>query len=448
MYVLDKESDCRKKGGLTYGIDKSGNGRSWRCNGGSVEGVFLEIPNLVPVDVLAVRGRKKVSGRSSNKGGDNVISNGSLIAVADGQCMLIVDQGKIVDVCAEPGEYTYDMSTEPSVFTGSLGAGISAVFKNIGKRFTFGGETPKEQRVYYFNTKEITGNKYGTPSPVPFRVVDERAGIDLDIGIRCFGAYSYRITNPLLFYTNVCGNVSEDYTRDKIDDQLKSELLTALQPAFARVGETGVRYSGLTAHTKEISKALNDELSAEWKDVRGLEIVSFGVSSVKASEEDEQMIKEMQREAAYMDPTRAAGALSRAQAQAMTAAASNTSAGPAMAFMGMGMAGQAGGANMQNLYQMGAQQQAAQQQAAQNMQPASGAGTWKCECGAENTGKFCSECGKPKPQREEWICSCGAVNTGKFCSECGSPRPTGKWTCSCGAVNTGKFCAECGKPRQ
>lgn len=262
----------------------------------------------LPVDVLAVRGRKKVSGRSSNKGGDNVISNGSLIAVADGQCMLIVDQGKIVDVCAEPGEYTYDMSTEPSVFAGSLGSSIGAVFKNIGKRFTFGGETPKEQRVYYFNTKEITGNKYGTPSPVPFRVVDERAGIDLDIGIRCFGAYSYRITNPLLFYTNVCGNVSEDYTRDKIDDQLKSELLTALQPAFARVGETGVRYSGLTAHTKEISKALNDELSAEWKDVRGLEIVSFGVSSVKASEEDEQMIKEMQREAAYMDPTRAAGA--------------------------------------------------------------------------------------------------------------------------------------------
>ena len=262
-------------------------------------------------DVMVKKGQKRVSGRSSNtKGSDNIITNGSGIAVADGQCMLIVDQGKIVDVCAEPGEYSYDMSTEPSVFTGSLGAGISAVFKNIGKRFTFGGETPKEQRVYYFNTKEITGNKYGTPSPVPFRVVDERAGIDLDIGIRCFGAYSYRITNPLLFYTNVCGNVSEDYTRDKIDDQLKSELLTALQPAFARVGETGVRYSGLTAHTKEISKALNDELSAEWKDVRGLEIVSFGVSSVKASEEDEQMIKEMQREAAYMDPTRAAGVLS------------------------------------------------------------------------------------------------------------------------------------------
>ncbi len=417
----------------------------------------------LPVDVLAVRGRKKVSGRSSNKGGDNVISNGSLIAVADGQCMLIVDQGKIVDVCAEPGEYTYDMSTEPSVFAGSLGSSIGAVFKNIGKRFTFGGETPKEQRVYYFNTKEITGNKYGTPSPVPFRVVDERAGIDLDIGIRCFGAYSYRITNPLLFYTNVCGNVSEDYTRDKIDDQLKSELLTALQPAFARVGETGVRYSGLTAHTKEISKALNDELSAEWKDVRGLEIVSFGVSSVKASEEDEQMIKEMQREAAYMDPTRAAGALSRAQAQAMTAAASNTSAGPAMAFMGMGMAQQAGGINAQSLYAMGQQQQMAAQQAAANaaaQQAAAApkmeapAGSWKCSCGAVNTGKFCAECGQPKPVDDTWTCSCGAVNKGRFCSECGKPKPAAvkQYKCNkCGWVpedptNPPKFCPECGDP--
>ena len=417
----------------------------------------------LPVDVLAVRGRKKVSGRSSNKGGDNVISNGSLIAVADGQCMLIVDQGKIVDVCAEPGEYTYDMSTEPSVFAGSLGSSIGAVFKNIGKRFTFGGETPKEQRVYYFNTKEITGNKYGTPSPVPFRVVDERAGIDLDIGIRCFGAYSYRITNPLLFYTNVCGNVSEDYTRDKIDDQLKSELLTALQPAFARVGETGVRYSGLTAHTKETSKALNDELSAEWKDVRGLEIVSFGVSSVKASEEDEQMIKEMQREAAYMDPTRAAGALSRAQAQAMTAAASNTSAGPAMAFMGMGMAQQAGGINAQSLYAMGQQQQMAAQQAAANAaarQAAAApkmeapAGSWKCSCGAVNTGKFCAECGQPKPVDDTWTCSCGAVNKGRFCSECGKPKPAAvkQYKCNkCGWVpedptNPPKFCPECGDP--
>ena len=183
-----------------------------------------------------------------------------MIAVADGQCMLIVEQGKVVEVCAEPGEYTYDASTEPSIFAGNLGESIGEVFRNIGKRFTFGGEAPKDQRIYYFNTKELTGNKYGTPSPVPFRVVDQRAGIDIDIGIRCFGEYSYHIANPLLFYTNVCGNVTEDYTRDTLDGQLKSELLTALQPAFARISDMGIRYSALPGHTREIAAALNGML--------------------------------------------------------------------------------------------------------------------------------------------------------------------------------------------
>ena len=239
-------------------------------------------------DVLAVKGRKRVSG-GSNSGLDNIISNGSVIAVADGQCMMIVEQGKVVDVCAEPGEYIYDISTEPSLFAGgNLSSNIKQVFQTIGKRFTFGGVAPKDQRVYYFNTKELVGNKYGTPSPVPFRVVDEAAGIDLDIAIRCFGEYSYRITNPLLFYTNLCGNVEAAYTRDKIDSQLKAELLTALQPAFAKISAMGIRYSALPGHTMEIAQALNDVLSAKWRDLRGIEIVSFGVSSVKASEEDEQ----------------------------------------------------------------------------------------------------------------------------------------------------------------
>ena len=323
----------------------------------------------LPADVLAVKGQKKTTRRSSNTHGDeNIITSGSRIAVADGQCMLIVEQGKVVEVCAEPGEYTYDASTEPTIFAGNLGESIGQVFQNIGKRFTFGGEAPKDQRIYYFNTKELTGNKYGTPSPVPFRVVDQRAGIDIDIAIRCFGEYSYRITNPLLFYTNVCGNVTEAYTRDTIDGQLKSELLTALQPAFARISDMGIRYSSLPGHTREIAEALNEELSAQWRDRRGLEIVAFGVSSVKANEEDEQMIKEMQREAAYMDPTRAAAMLSRSQGEAMKAAASNTATGPAMAFMGMGMAGQMGGINAQNLYAMG-QQQAAQQAAQQPVAP-------------------------------------------------------------------------------
>ena len=418
---------------------------------GSVGGVMADqwkeyfYCEAMPDNVLAIKGQKRVSGRSSNtKGSDNVITNGSVIAVADGQCMMIVDQGRIIEVCAEPGEFTYDMSTEPSLFTGELKGSIRAVIDNMTNRFTFGGEPPKDQRIYYFNTKELMGNKYGTPSPVPFRVVDQRAGIDIDVGIRCFGEYSYHIANPVLFYTNVCGNVSEAYTRDRLDSQLKTELLTALQPAFARIGESGIRYSQLPGHTMELADALNEVLSKKWRDLRGIEIVSFGVSSVTADEEDEKMLKELQRNAAFMDPTRAAAHLVGSQGDAMKMAASNTAAGPAMAFMGMGMAGQAGGMNAQNLFAMG-QQQAAQQP----VQQAAPAG-WTCSCGhGGNTGKFCAECGQPKPAPAgEWKCACGAVNTGKFCAECGQPKPASdEWTCACGTVNKGKFCANCGSPR-
>ena len=403
----------------------------------------------LPENVLAARGYKRVSGRSSNRGSDNIISNGSIIAVADGQCMMIVEQGKIVELCAEPGEFVYDTSTEPSIFSGKLGDAILATFKNIGKRFTFGGEAPKDQRVYYFNTKELIGNKYGTPSPVPFRVVDQGAGIDIDISIRCFGEYSYRISNPILFYTNVCGNVSDAFTRDRLDSQLKTELLTALQPAFAKISDMGIRYSSLPGHTYEMAEALNDVLSNKWRDLRGLEIVSFGVSSVKASEEDEQMLKEMQQAKAYMNPGMAAANLARAQANAMQDAAKNTG-GAAVGFMGMNMAQNADGFNPQNLYQMGAQQP-------QQAQAAPSGNAWKCVCGATATGNFCPECGAKKPEHAQsgsWRCSCGAVNTGKFCSECGAKRPAAviRYKCNkCGwapadPANPPKFCPECGDP--
>ena len=402
-------------------------------------------------NVLAVKGRKKVSGRSSNRAGeDNIISSGSVIAVADGQCMLIAEQGKIVEVCAEPGEFVYDSSTEPRIYSGSLGESIGKVFKNIGKRFTFGGQAPKDQRVYYFNTKEIIGNKYGTPSPVPFRVVDRNIGLDVDISIRCFGEYSYRMSNPLLFYTNLCGNMTGEYTRDRIDGQLKTELLTALQPAFAKISDMGVRYSALPGHTMELAQALNDVLSPKWRDLRGLEIVSVGVSSVKASEEDEKMIKELQRNAAFRDPGMAAAHLVGAQAAAMQSAAANQNAGPAMAFMGMNMANQAGGVNAQDLYNMSACRQA---QSAPQAKPA--ANGWTCpSCGAAATGKFCPECGTKKPETNTWTCSCGAVNKGKFCSECGAKKPSGipQFRCDkCGwepedPAHPPKFCPECGDP--
>ena len=406
----------------------------------------------IPVDVLVCKGQKRTTGRGSNtKGSPNVISNGSVVAVADDQCMCIVENGKVVDICAVPGEFVYDTSIAPSLFTGDLGENIKNTFSQIGKRFAFGGEAGQDQRVYYFNTKEIIGNKYGTPSPIPFRVVDERAGIDIDISIRCFGEYSYRLTDPILFYTNVCGNVEQEYRRDQIDGQLKSELLTALQPAFAKISAMGIRYSALPGHTTEIRDALSEVLSSEWALSRGIEIWKFGVSSVKASEEDEAMLKELQRNAAFMDPTRAAAFMVGSQGDAMKTAAGNT-AGAAVGFMGMGMAGQAGGMNAQNLFQMGQQQQMQMQQQAAQPAPAPTVQGWTCSCGQSGiTGNFCPNCGskkpEPKPAGDSWKCACGATVTGKFCPECGSPKPAvadDGWTCACGAVNKGKFCSECG----
>lgn len=403
-------------------------------------------------EVLVTKGAKRVDPkRSSNtKASDNIISNGSIIAVNDGQCMLIVEQGKVVEFSAEPGEFVYDASTEPSLFYGGLGDSLKKTFSTIGKRFTFGGDTAKDQRVYYINTKELPGNKYGTPNPVPFRVVDQNIGLDIDIAIRCHGEYSYKIVDPLLFYTNVTGNVDDEYDREEIDSQLKTELMTALQPAFAKISDMGIRYSALPGHTMEMADALNDVLSKKWTELRGLAIVSFGVSSVTASEEDEKMIKELQRNAVMKDPTMAAATLTAAQAQAMQSAAANESTGPMMAFAGMNMANMAGGMNANNLYAMGAQQQAAAPQAAA---AAPAAGGWACACGKTgNTGKFCAECGAPKPDENGWTCTCGTVNKGKFCADCGKPKPAGAPVYKCNKCgwepedksNPPKFCPECG----
>ena len=406
--------------------------------------------DALPEDVLATRALKKTKGRfgGSRSEDDNIISNGSVVAVADGQCMMIVDQGRIVDFCAEPGEFVFDEGGEPTIFCGGLSGGnMKAILQTTFERLSYGGQAGRDQRVYYFNTKEIIGNKYGTPSPVPFRVVDEKLGLDVDISIRCFGEYSYRIVNPMLFYTNVCGNVESEYTRDQIDSQLKSELLTALQPTFARISDMGIRYSALPGHTTEIASALNDVLSEKWAQLRGVEIVSFGVSSVKASEQDEQMIKELQRNAVFRNPNMAAAHLVGAQAQAMQDAARNQG-GAFTGFMGMNMANMNSGLNANTLFQMGAQQQAQQTPA----QPA--ANSWKCACGAAATGKFCPECGAKKPETEGWTCQCGAVNKGKFCSECGAKRPAGApvYRCDkCGwqpedPTHPPKFCPECGDP--
>ncbi len=418
---------------------------------GSMGGVFADqwkefiYCDSLDADTLMVKGQKRTSsqGRSSNTTAeDNIISNGSRIAVNVGQCMIIVEQGKVVELCNEPGEYVYDKSTEPSIFVGDLKTGVKDMLKKMGERFTFGGDPGKDQRVYYFNMKEILGNKYGTPNEIPFKSFDNVTGQVLTMRIRCFGEYSYHIMDPLLFYTNVAGNTADRYDRSNLDSMLRAELRTALQPAFAKLSSLKIDYTELPGHTMEMADALNDILSKKWRELRGIEIVSFGVDSIKANEDDEAKLQKVQMGLSLSNPSIAMGVMADATADAMkTAAANEGGMGAAMGFMGMNMANGAGA----GLYgQMAAQQQAMAQQAA--------AAGWTCACGQTgNTGKFCSGCGKPKEEpkaADAWDCECGAKgNTGKFCTECGKPKPAAPagWTCpSCHTVNQGKFCMNCG----
>lgn len=411
---------------------------------GSVSGVLSDqwreyfYCDSMDSSVLVRKGSKRIGSKSSNtKGSDNVISNGAVIAVNEGQCMMIVEQGQIVEFAAEAGEFTWNSSTESSIFYGGLGDGLIGSWENLKRRFTFGADTAKDQRVYFFNIKEILGNKYGTPAPIPFRVVDANIGLDMDVSIRCNGEYSYRISDPMLFYKNVCGNIAQDYTRSQLDSQLKSEFLTALQPAFGQISALGIRYSALPGHTMEIAQAMNDVLSSKWSGLRGISVVSVGVNSVTASTEDEATIKELQKSAVFRNTNMAAAHMVQAQAEAMKTAAANKN-GAMMGFMGMNMAQNAGGFNVNALFQTG-------QQAVPAAVPAN---SWKCKCGAVNTGKFCTECGSA----QGWVCSCGSISKGKFCPECGAKKPdkVPQYACDkCGwepedPKNPPKFCPECG----
>ena len=414
--------------------------------------------DALPNNVLMRRGQKQTNGRSSNtKGNDNIISNGSGIAVADGQCMIIVEQGKIVEVCAEPGEFTYDTSTEPSIFSGDFGDSLKETFKTLGKRFTYGGDTGKDQRVYYFNTKEILDNKFGTANPIMFEVVNKRIGMSRTVQVRCNGVYTYIISNPLTFYTRLCGNITNEFTRDEIDAQLKVEFVDALQPAFGALAEQELRPAQIPGKASELKSAMNEALRQEWIDNRGISVGKIALNPITLTEADMKKINEIEDAATIgSNPFMMAGRMTNATADAMQTAAGN-SAGAMTGFMGMGMVGmggQGGFGAAQNLYNMG-QQQVQSQQMQQSQQPvpeptsASSQNSWKCTCGATATGKFCPECGAKKPepvQAGAWKCKCGATATGKFCPECGSPKPadTDGWTCSCGTVNKGKFCQNCG----
>lgn len=396
-------------------------------------------------DVLMCKAEKRTGKRSSNtKGSDNLITNGSVIVINEGQAMMIVDQGRIVEFSAEPGAFTWDASTEGSIFYGGLGKGLKDSWNNFKARFTFGAETGKDQRVYFFNTKEILGNKYGTATPVPFHIVDQNLGFDFDTSVRCNGEYTYQITDPIAFYKKLAANVPGDYTRDRLDSQLKGQFLTCLQPAFAKISQLGIRYHELPGHTLELSEAMDDALTQKWSGERGISIVSVSVNSITIPPEDAATLKELQKTAVFRNTGMAAAYTTMSQGEAMKAAASN-SAGAMTGFMGMGMAQQAGGVNAAQLYQMAENQKPAAPAAA----PAEG---WKCSCGHIAIGKFCTECGAKKPEANGWICACGTVNKGKFCSECGAKKPAAAplYRCDkCGwepedPKNPPKFCPECG----
>ena len=352
-------------------------------------------------DTLMAKGEVRINKGSSNtKRSDNIITNGSKIAVNEGQCMLIVENGKIVDFTTEAGAYTYDTGTEPSLFDSGF-SGLKESFAKVGKRFTFGGQPENDQRVYFINTKEIMNNKIGI-GDVPFRDSE----FNFTIKIQGYGTYSYRITNPVMFYTNVCANVADVYKKISIDEQ--TEVQSSLQPALGRIALKGIAYDQLPLYTKEIANELNTELTADWNELRGISIVSVAFASITVDGESAEKISRMQEARAFSDPSLLGARLGTAQANAMESAAKNTN-GAVNAFMGMGMAQNAGGANVQDLMKMGQSQQNTQ-----NNTPT----PWTCSCGQTNNGNFCSNCGKAR----SWTCECGSENTGNFCSNCGKPR--------------------------
>ena len=385
----------------------------------------------IPDEAIMVRGYKQNT--KNNKGDDNVITNGSKLVVADGQCAVIVEDGRIVEICAEPGGYTYNNTVAPTVFEGGFGKGLVASFKKALENFTYGGSPNNYQRIYYFNTREIMGNRFGTPTPIPFRVVDNNIGLDIDVSVRCHGTFTYRLVDPMLFNQNLGGPINDAYSSEYILSQIKSEFLDALNPAFAQISELCLRPNQLPGHTAELREAMNAALHDEWETKKGITIVKIALESVTIPPEDQEMIKKAQMAAINRNPGMAAASLVTAQAQAMQDAANNPNGGAMMGFMGMGMAQQAGGMNAQQLFAMQQQQQqaAAAQAPAAPAAPAPAAPAaagWTCSCGTTNTGKFCMNCGNPQPapapaQAEGWTCSCGTVNQGKFCMNCGNKKP-------------------------
>ncbi len=411
--------------------------------GGVLADSYLEAIECVDMSDTTVYARgSRVHGSDSRytnkKGTEDIVSDGSIIHVGENQFMLLVDGGKVVDYSAEPGYYKVSNSSTPSLFNGQFGASL----KDIWERIKFGGTPSAAQRVYYINLQEIKGIKFGTPNPLNY--FDNFYNAELFM--RAFGTYSIKIVNPLLFYAEAIPRVSDKVDINDINEQYLSEFLDALQSAMNQMSVDGIRISHVTAKSRELSKYMSDVLDDEWKLKRGMEVQSVGIANISYDDQSKELINMRNKGAMMGDPNIREGFVQSTVAEGINAAGSNTN-GAATAFMGMGMGmntagsfmGAASASNQASMQAQAAAQQAAAQNAAAN--------TWKCSCGADNTGKFCAECGAKKPETANWKCTCGADNTGKFCSECGAKKPEGKIVCpECGKEldGTPKFCSDCG----
>lgn len=376
---------------------------------------------------------------SNKRGTDNYVSNGSVIHVYPNTLMLLIDGGKIVDYSAQEGYYEVNNSSAPSLFNGELMDSV----KETWKRFQFGGVPSQKQYVYYINTAEIKGIKFGTRNPVNY--FDNFYNAELFL--RAHGSYSLKITDPIKFFTEFAPKGTDRIEIKDLSEQLFNEFMDALQSAINQMSVDGVRISAITSKSRELSKYMADVLDEDWNGLRGIEICSVGLASISYDDESKALINMRNKGAMMSDPTIREGFVQSSVAQGMQAAGSNTSgAGNAFMAMGMGMNGAGGFMNAASQTNAAQMQQQAQMQAQQAQQAA--ANGWKCSCGTVNTGNFCSGCGSKKPESTSWQCSCGTVNTGRFCSNCGSPKPAGDWVCSCGTKNSGNFCSGCGAKRQ
>ena len=377
----------------------------------------------------------------NKKGTEGVISNGSVIHVYPGQFMMLLDGGKVIDYTAEPGYYKVDDSSAPSLFAGQFGKSLKDAFVRVA----YGGGPSYKQQVYFINLQEIKGLRFGTRTPVNY--FDTFYGAELFL--RAHGNYSVKITNPILFYTEAIPKNKDRVEMDEISEQYLSEFMEALQASINRMSVDGIRISHVASKATELSKYMANCLDEAWNAGRGFEVCSVGIASVSYDDESKELINMRNKGAMLSDATVREGYVQGSIARGMEAAGSN-SAGSAQAFMGMGVGMGAAGGFMGAASETNRAQMAADAEKAKNTPDPN---AWVCSCGASNTGKFCSECGSPKPVKSEWTCpQCGSKNQGKFCSECGAKKPedAGEWFCTeCGHKNAAgsKFCAECGNKR-